>query len=86
MGVSGRDLLRECGGRVQASTRAACHSQSDKVAAASSVLMNSGLSEEEAAGTVRLSVGRHTTEQEVRSAAAWLREAYSRLAKEGRKI
>ncbi len=74
--VVGQQLLAECPG-LCASTGAACHSGQTKV---SGVLRAIGLSPEVARGTVRLSVGRYTTEEEIHRAADMLLEAWERLA------
>ncbi len=74
--VVGQQLLAECPG-LCASTGAACHSGETKV---SGVLRAIGLSPEVARGTVRLSVGRYTTEEEIHRAADMLLEAWRRLA------
>lgn len=86
--VSGRQLLATCPG-VLASNGSACHADSEEPSA---VLLALGISREVALGTVRLSLGRHTTEQDVdiaaeRLAAAWrtLRPAPAPRAQQRRK-
>jgi cysteine desulfurase len=75
--VSGRDLLHAASEAVAASVGSACHSEHDAV---SGVLAAMGLSAARAAGAVRLSVGRTTTEDDVRRAADALADAWRRLA------
>ncbi len=74
--VAGHELLEQCPG-LCASTGAACHSGETRV---SRVLQAIGLSPEVARGTVRLSVGRYTTEEEIHRAAEMLLQAWHRLA------
>ncbi len=74
--VAGHELLEQCPG-LCASTGAACHSGEARV---SRVLQAIGLSPEVARGTVRLSVGRYTTEEEIHRAAEMLLQAWHRLA------
>jgi len=62
LGCNGRALLNRAG--VSASTGAACHS-----AAVSPVLQALGFSPEEALGSIRLSSGRYTSQDEARKAA-----------------
>merc|ERR1712083_595867 len=59
-------LLANCNGQIEASRSAACHTGSQ---AASSVLIKSGLSNKDAASTLRLSIGSYTTLQDVENAA-----------------
>ena len=73
-GVSGAELLAEIPA-LCASTGSACHSGTT---ALSPTLAAIGLSPEEGRGTVRLSVGRFTTEAEVDQAAEWLAHAWRR--------
>jgi cysteine desulfurase len=68
-GVNGRDLLRVVDADVAASVGSACHSETGTV---SGVLAAMGIGTERAAGAVRLSVGRYTTEEELRHAAGAL--------------
>nr|WP_281375254.1 aminotransferase class V-fold PLP-dependent enzyme [Aquabacterium terrae] len=75
-GVSGRALLQEAAG-VAASLGSACHSASDAV---SGVLAAMQVDAAHAAGSVRLSVGRATSEDEVAHAAAALVQAWRQLA------
>jgi cysteine desulfurase len=71
-GLSAAKLLEGLGERLAASAAAACHSGG---ACGSSVLAAMGVAPEWAAGTLRLSVGRHTTVDDVRAAAALIVEA-----------
>ncbi len=75
-GVVGNELLAAAE-EVCASTGAACHSGSTKV---SGTLAAMGVSEAQAAGTVRLSTGMFTTRDEIQRAADRLTEAYRSLA------
>jgi cysteine desulfurase len=76
-GVSGRALLLEAGGIVAASVGSACHSEHDAV---SGVLAAMGADASRAAGAVRLSVGRMTTDDDISRAAIGLAAAWTRLA------
>jgi selenocysteine lyase len=73
---AGVKILEACNGQIEASRTAACHTSS---AAASSVLIKSGLNPEDAASTIRLSVGRYTSEAEVKEAAKILNNAYENI-------
>ena len=75
-GVSGRALLAEAAEVVAASVGSACHSEHDAV---SGVLAAMGVDAAQAAGAVRLSVGRMTTPEEVTRAALGLVDAWQRL-------
>jgi len=75
-GVEANTLLSEIGDRVAASAGAACHTDRIDV---SHVLEAMGVPEEWAMGTVRLSVGRSTTEEEIDSAAGVIVDAVRRL-------
>ena len=75
-GVSGAALLRQVADRVAASTGSACHAHD---AAPSGVLGAMGLSAQRAAGAVRLSVGLHTSNDEIDAAASALIEAWREL-------
>eukprot|EP00727_Mastigamoeba_balamuthi_P005284 m51a1_g14754 putative selenide, water dikinase (754) ;mRNA; f:329478-332317 len=75
-GVDASALLSEVGERVAASAGAACHSGEARV---SSVLRAMRVPTEWAMGTVRLSVGRETTDAQVDAAAAVLVAAVRRL-------
>ena len=70
-GVSASRLLGDLSDRLAASAGAACHSGG---AAVSSVLAAMGVPAEVALSTLRLSVGRHTTREEVDRAAALIIE------------
>jgi len=79
-GVEANTLLSEIGDRVAASAGAACHTDRIDV---SHVLEAMGVPEEWAMGTVRCSVGRSTTEDEVDSAARVVVDAARRLMSGG---
>ena len=70
--VSGRQLLAACPG-VLASNGSACHADSEEPSA---ILLALGIPREAALGTVRLSVGRHTTTEDIDNAAARLASAW----------
>lgn len=74
--VSGRQLLASCPG-VLASNGSACHADSEEPSA---ILLALGIPREAALGTVRLSVGRHTTTEDIDNAAARLTSAWRALA------
>ena len=74
-GVSGTALLASAEG-VAASTGSACHEGHE---AASSVILAMGISPEEALGTVRLTLGRGTTADEIERAAEILASAFDRI-------
>lgn len=74
-GVAGVELLAQIP-ELCASTGSACHSGS---AISSPTLKSMGLRPEVASGTVRLSVGWYTTEEEVDRAASLLIEAWEKL-------
>jgi cysteine desulfurase len=74
-GVSGNDLLASCPG-IAASTGSACHEGGDS---ASEVILAMGIQEAEAIGTVRFSLGRQNTHEEIELAAAELIQAWTRL-------
>src|SRR5262249_23083736 len=71
-GVSGRQLLAACPD-VLASNGSACHAGSEEPSA---ILLALGIPSEKALGTVRLSLGRATTIDEVNTAAASLAGAW----------
>lgn len=73
--VSGTALLAIASG-IAASTGSACH---DGHESASNVITAMGVRPEEALGTVRLTLGRLTTEQQIERAARLLADAWSRL-------
>lgn len=73
--VLGSELLAAAP-TIAASTGSACH---EGVYTASAVLLAMGLPDEHARGTVRLSVGRGTTEAQVRDAVGALADAWTRL-------
>jgi len=74
--ISGMALLAHAPG-VAASTGSACH---DGHESASSVITAMGIRPDEALGTVRLTLGRGTTEKHVARAAELLAEAWKRHA------
>jgi cysteine desulfurase len=76
-GASGRALLEAAAETVAASVGSACHSEADAV---SGVLAAMGFDATRAAGAVRLSVGRTTTDHDVGRAAEALIAAWKRLA------
>jgi len=67
-GVSGRQLLASCP-RVLASNGSACHAESEEPSA---ILLALGIPRDTALGTVRLSLGRHTTRDDIEIAATEL--------------
>jgi cysteine desulfurase len=75
-GVSGRRLLECCPG-VFASNGSACHADSEEPSA---ILTALGISPDEALGSVRLSLGRHTSGADVEVAASQLVAAWRTLA------
>jgi cysteine desulfurase len=75
-GVSGRRLLECCPG-VFASNGSACHADSEEPSA---ILTALGIPAREALGSVRLSLGRHTSHSDVESAASQLVAAWRVLA------
>jgi cysteine desulfurase len=75
-GVSGRRLLECCPG-VFASTGSACHADSEEPSA---ILTALGIPAHEALGSVRLSLGRHTSGADVEIAASQLIAAWRTLA------
>jgi cysteine desulfurase len=75
--VSGTALLAQAE-EVAASTGSACH---DGREAASSVILAMGVKPEEALGSVRLTLGRGTTEAEIVRAAEALAGAWKKLAR-----
>jgi cysteine desulfurase len=74
-GIRGDKLLDEAGS-VAASTGAACHEGGVEL---SSVLKAMGVDPDVGKGAVRLSLGRFTTEDDLRTAVQSLEEAYSKL-------
>jgi cysteine desulfurase len=76
-GVSGRELLASCPG-VMASNGSACHAGSEEPSA---ILLALGIPRAAALGTVRLSIGRTTTIDDVEFAARRLGDAWHSLAK-----
>jgi cysteine desulfurase len=78
-GVSGNAILAESP-EVAASTGSACHAGGEEAPA---VVVLMGVSPREALGTVRLTLGRGTTTDEVERAAAALARAWQNLARAG---
>jgi cysteine desulfurase len=74
-GVSGRQLLAVCP-QVLASNGSACHADSEEPSA---ILLALGIPRNAALGTVRLSIGRHTTADDIDDAAASLAAAWRTL-------
>ena len=74
--ASGTALL-EGAPEVAASTGSACHEGQES---ASAVILEMGVQPEDAVGSVRLTLGRNTTEEQVRRAAEALVHAWRRLA------
>ncbi|KAF6206178.1 hypothetical protein GE061_017404 [Apolygus lucorum] len=75
-GLSGNRILANCP-HLEASTGAACHSTTNSNSA--SAMLLSLLSEEQAIGTIRLSVGRETTTEELNLAVEYLKEAVNKI-------
>ena len=75
-GVSGRRVLEACPG-VLASTGSACHADREDPSA---ILLALGIAPEAALGAVRLSLGRHTTKEEIAMAADRLAAAWRTVA------
>jgi cysteine desulfurase len=78
-GVSGRRLLERCPG-VLASNGSACHADSEEPSA---ILTTLGFSAREALGSVRLSLGRGTTQPDIEISASQLVAAWRALAGAG---
>lgn len=78
-GVSGQRLLERCPG-VLASIGSACHADSEEPSA---ILTTLGFSPEDALGSVRLSLGRGTTQADIGIAASQLVAAWRALAGTG---
>jgi len=74
-GVSGNALLTACPG-IAASTGSACHEAGDS---ASAVILAMGVPEQEAVGSVRLTLGRGNREDEIEQAAMSLVKAWKGL-------
>lgn len=73
--VSGSTLLAACPG-IAASTGSACHAEQET---ASEVILAMGVAPQEALGSVRLSLGRGTTEEQIDAAAGELIQAWKGL-------
>ena len=68
-------ILQNLEGKIEASRSAACHSGTG----ASNVLVKSGLSSADAASTIRFSVGRNTTDEEIEKASEYIIDAILRI-------
>ena len=77
-GITSIDLVERIKDQVAASTGSACHSGKP---APSSVLKNMGLSDEEALSSIRLSVGKDNTEDEIKKAVEIIINAANELNK-----
>jgi selenocysteine lyase len=76
VGLTGAKVLELCGNQVCASLGAACHSsRSHQELESSTVLTFSGLTSEQAKRTIRLSVGRETSEDEIQVAVQCIASA-----------
>lgn len=75
-GVSGNALLAACPA-IAASTGSACHEAGEQ---ASAVILAMGIAPDEAAGAIRLSLGRNNSRAEIERAADELSRAWTRLA------
>jgi len=82
-GISSHELVETIRDRVAASTGSACHSGR---LTPSGVLKSMGLSDEEALSSIRLSVGKDNTEEEIRKAAAIIAEAVGTLRKKSEAV
>lgn len=80
-GVSGNALLAACPD-IAASTGSACHSGGEE---ASAVILAMGIPESEASGSVRLSIGRRNTVDEIDHAVGILVSAWRQLADRDRR-
>jgi cysteine desulfurase len=76
-GVSGRSLLESAANQIAASVGSACHSHGDAV---SGVLPAIGAPADRARGSVRLSVGISTTEDEIKQASRILYNAWEKIS------
>ena len=74
-GVAGNTLLAACPA-IAASTGSACHESGDR---ASEVILAMGIPESEAIGSVRLSLGRRNTQEEIDLAATALIQAWNKM-------
>jgi cysteine desulfurase len=74
-GVSGNRLLEKCTS-VAASTGSACHESGES---ASAVILAMGVESSDAIGSVRLTLGRATTKDEIDAAADALIESWQSL-------
>ncbi len=75
-GILSHDLVTALGDTVAISSGSACHA--DRVAP-STVLTNMGLTDEEALSSVRISLGKDTTADEVREASVRIADAVASL-------
>jgi cysteine desulfurase len=74
-GVSGNELLDACPG-IAASTGSACHEAGEN---ASAVILAMGIPHEQAIGSVRLTLGRGTSREDIDRAAKRLHQAWQKL-------
>ena len=78
--LTGKDILAACQGKLEASTTSACHTDTNNTKCGSPVLISSGISQERAKCTLRLSVGRYTSlERDINRAVDTLWNAYNSL-------
>ena len=77
-GIPAFELMQQIKGRLACSASAACHSHSSREVI-SQVLVEMGISYDYARGTLRLSVGKYTTESEIITASRILSDAANRL-------
>ncbi len=82
-GVSSHELVETIHDKVASSTGSACHSGK---LTPSAVLKSMGLSDEEALSSIRLSVGKDNTEEEIKKAAAIIAEAVGALRKKAQPV
>ncbi len=82
-GVSSHELVEMIHDKMAASTGSACHSGK---LTPSAVLKSMGLSDEEALSSIRLSVGKDNTEEEIKKAAAIIAEAAGALRKKAQPV
>ena len=79
-GIAAPDLISRMQPRLAASTGSACTSG---IPGPSHVLRAIGLSEEDAASSIRFSLGRHTTDENVKEASAVIHDAFNDLRAAG---
>jgi cysteine desulfurase len=81
--IFSHELVEVIQDRVAVSTGSACHSG---ILAPSGVLKSMGLSDEEALSSIRLSVGKDNTEEEIKDAAEIIAETVGALRKKSRPV